>query len=193
MPNSDSILILITVGILLFAIAIAYYQNRKQQELLLEQAEKQNGRIEKGNFLAADRLIVPVGNFELRIYSVPGGKNRPAKTIAELAAGSALFPKIKVGRNNLFQKALETFGQERFLLGDEDFDKTFVIQTEDQASARQLLTYEIQKNLLEMKSKSPSLEVGPNQFRLMVLRILKNSEDYDLFISTAVTILQKLG
>jgi hypothetical protein len=44
----------------------------------------------------------------VRIYTVPCGKNHPPKTIAELTGSTTPFPQIKIGRNTLFQKALET-------------------------------------------------------------------------------------
>ena len=179
------------VGILVITVVILYFQRKKQQELLGEQAEKRNGYLEASNFLLPIRLVLPLGEQALYVYSVPGGKNRPSKTIAELTGSNTVFPKIKVGRNTLFQKALETFGKERFLSGDEEFDSTFVVNAEEDGAARQLLTYDIQKNLIEMASKSPSLEIGPQHFRLVVLHILKDAEGYDLFIETALAILKK--
>jgi hypothetical protein len=193
MFNNDTLLFLVLIGIFIVVGVLAYVQQQKQKQLFEEQAQKRNGRIEKGSFLASDRLILPVRNLELRIYTVPGGKNRPPKTVAELGNGGGRFPKIRVGRNTLFQKTLETFGQERFRLGDEDFDQAFVIQTEDESSARRVLSYEIQKNLLELVSKNPSLETGPKQFRWVILQIPKNTEEYDLFIETGLAVLQKLA
>ena len=192
MSTSDSVWILVFIGIVIISIVIAYYQKKKQQEILQYQAEKRNGRIEKGNFLAPDRLVLPFGSQELQVYSIPGGKNRPSKTIAELRNNNTPFPQIKIVRNNLFQKALETFGRERFLSGDEEFDKTFVVQADDNGSARRALPYEIQKSLLEMASKSPSIEISPQNFKLIILRVIRDSEGYDLFIDTALAILNKL-
>ena len=191
MFDENLIFSVLLVAILLIAVVMLYFQRRKQQELLEEQAAKRNGYIESSNFLMPVRLVLPLGDQALRIYTVPGGKNRPSKTIAELTGSKTVFPKIKVGRNTFFQKALETFGKERFLSGNEEFDGSFVVNAEEEAAARQLLTYDIQKNLLEMASKSPSLEIGPQQFRLVVLRILKDAEGYDLFIDTALAILKK--
>lgn len=179
------------IAILLIAVVMFYFQRRKQHELLEEQAAKRNGYIESGNFLMPVRLVLPLGDQDLRIYSVPGGKNRPSKTIAELTGSNTSFPKIKVGRNTFFQKALESFGKERYLSGDEEFDNTFAVHTDEDGAARQLLTYDIQKSLMEMAAKSPSLEIGPQYFRLIVLRILKDTEGYDLFIDTALAILKK--
>jgi hypothetical protein len=192
MLDFNSLFPMLLVAIFLVAVLILYLQRKKQQELLEYQAEKRNGYVESSNFLTPVRLVLPFGEQSLYIYSVPGGKNRPSKTIADLVGSTALFPQIKIGRNTLFQKALETFGKERFLTGDEELDKMFVVNTEDEATARQMLTYDIQKNMMELASKSPSIEAGPQRFRMMVLRILKDSEEYDLFIDTALAILNKL-
>ena len=185
---------LLVVVILLFTALILYFQRKKQQELLEYQAEKRNGYTEASNFLAPIRLVLPLGDQALHIYSVPGGKNRPSKTIADLVGNTTQtqFPQIKIGRNTLFQKALETSGKERFLSGNDEFDRTFVVSIDDEGIARRLLTSDIQKNLIEMASKSPSIEIGPQHYRMMVLRILKNSEGYDLFIDTALAVLNKL-
>jgi len=192
MPSYDLIFPLLVGGILVVTVLILYFQRKKQQELLQYQAEKRNGYLESSNFLMPVRLVLPLGEQSLYVYSVPGGKNRPSKTIAELVGGTTSLPQIKLGRNTLFQKALETFGKERFLSGDEEFDKTFVVSADDENAARQILSLEIQKNLLEMASKSPSIETGPQHFRMMILRMLKDYESYDLFIDTALAILNKL-
>jgi hypothetical protein len=191
MPSYDSILPFIVVGVLVIAVIILYFQRKQQQEILQYQAEKRNGHIESSNFLTPIRLVLPFGDQFLYIYTVPGGKNRPSKTIAELTGSTTLFPQIKIGRNTLFQKALETFGKERFPSGNEEFDQTFVVHTDDDVSARRILTFEIQKNLMDMASKSPSVEIEPQSFKLVILRTLKDSEGYDLFIDTALAILNK--
>jgi hypothetical protein len=192
MSSYNLILAFLIVGVLIITVIILYFQRQKQQELLQYQAEKHNGYIESSNFLIPIRLVLPLGEQALYVYSVPGGKNRPSKTIAELTASTAAFPQIKISRNTLFQKALETFGKERFLIGDEEFDKTFVANTDDDASARRILTFDIQKNLMDMASKLPTVEIRPQSFRLTILRILKDTEGYDLFIDTALAILNKL-
>jgi hypothetical protein len=192
MPTYNSILPVIIVGVLVITVVILYFQRKQQQELLQYQAEKRNGYIESSNFLTPIRLVLPFGEQFLHIYTVPGGKNRPSKTIAELTGSTIPFPQIKIGRNTLFQKALETFGKERFLSGNEEFDQTFVVHTDNDVSARRILTFDIQKNLMDMASKLPSVEIGSQSLKLVILRTLKDSEGYDLFIDTALAILNKL-
>jgi hypothetical protein len=193
LPSGDTLIILFLVGTVLLTLGLTYWRNQRLKAVFEEQAAKRGGRVEGGSFLYTPQLYLPVNAREVRIFCFPGSRNRPAKTTAEITSTSAAeFPKIKIGRNNLFQKALTAFGRERWLSGDEEFDQNFTVQGEDEASLRRLLTPPNQRNLLEWAGKNPSLEIGPGTFKLTILRMLKQPEEYDQFIEMASALLRAL-
>jgi hypothetical protein len=193
MSKFDLIIPIIFFVLIAITILTTYFQKKKLDGILQTQADKHNGYLESSSFLLPTRLILPIGEQALNVYYVPGGRRNSAKTVAELTGTFGPFPQISVRRNTLFQKTLEAFGKERFLIGNEEFDKMFVVSAQDENAARQILSMDIQRNLLEMTSKIPYIEIDAQLFRFMVMHVLKDNDSYDVFIDTALAIWKKLN
>jgi hypothetical protein len=190
--------ILLLIGLTIIGLVFSNLTERKQKKLLQIQAEKRAGQVD---YFISPRLLLPIGNLILQVYSISGTNSRQAQTIATLGAETievlanelARFPKIEITKNTILQKSVASLGQQRFLSGNENFDKTFTIHAENDVSVRRVLTSDIQQNFLALSAKSPSLKIGQDIKSVTffsVAGIIKDTNTYDLFIETAVSILK---
>jgi hypothetical protein len=192
--NSDNFIILAIVLVsALIAIVVSVYQTRRRKEILTQQAEKRNGELAKSGFLGRWELRLPYKGNTLVIYSVPGSKYSPPKTFAILKDDSARLPTISIGRSGLGQKIMDKFGKERLLTNDEEFDRQFVVRSEDPFIAQRMLTAELRPKLIERSGmRSLHIKITPQEMRVTTFSIPSNEDDYDNFIDTAFLILKNI-
>ncbi len=68
-----------------------------------------------------------------------------------------------------------------------------MVYAEDDADVRRVITDEVQRNLLTLEARSPSLKIGAGSIvSFSVSGIIKDTHTYDLFINAAVSVLKKL-
>ena len=193
MSQQDFTILFIVVAFLLVGVIFAVYQNKRRRELLTNQAEKRNGELTKSGFMGRWELRLPYKGNTLVIYSVPGSRYSPPKTYAILKDDSARLPTISIGRSGLGQKIMDKFGKERLLTNDEEFDRQFVIRSEDPFMAQRMLTAELRPKLIERSGmRSLQIKISPQEMRVTTFSIPSNEDDYDNFIDTAFLILKNI-
>ncbi len=197
---STFLVILIAAGVFVYLLISSKKANEKQKELLQTQAEKRGGQLDA----SSSNLLLKVGNLILQICPIPSRKGVPAETHAVLGAQSieelvkerSRFPKITIVSDTWLQNSTAPNGHTRVLFGDEKFDKAFIVYGENEADVRRVLTDEIRQKLSALLPKSPFLKTYPDSTSttfFSTVGVINNSEGYDLYIDTIVSILTNLA
>lgn len=192
MDQTDLLILGLTAVLILGGFSLAVYQSRKRAELLERQAEKRGGQITGGGLFHHKKLLLSFQGMGVAIYTIPGGRNRPARTVAQTASDSPRFPTISIVRNDLVQKIMTTFGKERVSSGNEEFDRRFVITSEDAYQAQRLLSTDVQNEILQFPFRGLNIKIKPQAFSLSIMGIPRDDEGYDRFIDLVYHILQHI-
>ena len=191
MASNDQIVFIILIVIFIASFIIGYFQYKKRIELLTYQAEKRGGEVIAKNLFSRTRLLLPYRGEKIEIYSVPGSRYSPPKTVAQIKSNMLRFPEMRIVSNSLWQKMLSAMGRERILTGNDEFDKRFAVKSEDPYSALRLLPEDLKARLLEPQFRSLDVNMKTQEFSMTILSIPRNNEEYDLFIDTLFLVLQK--
>lgn len=180
---------------LLFALAtigvwVGVYQNRQHLAILNAQAEKRGGEVVRNNIFSRAELHLPFKGITIKVFALPGNRYSPPRMLATVRSDSALFPAINVLRNTPMQKLLGSFGRERILTGDEEFDKRCVVRADDSYTVQRLLTPTVRLCFLDPFLRSLELKASPQSIQIQIYSYSKDDEAYDHFIEAALTILQ---
>lgn len=192
--NSQFFLIILVIGVFAFATTIVIYQYSRNKELLTIQAEKLGGKVLPGDLFNYLRLVFEYRNIEVELYSVPGGKNSPPHTYLKANLSGLSIPyEIKLSKNGFLQKIAKSFGQETLEIGNDEFSRTFVLRASDEYYVHRIFDLDVQNCLLALnKYSSPNVAINPQQLKLSINEIPKKTDQYDLFIGTALLIIGKL-
>jgi hypothetical protein len=191
--QSDELYIFVFFAVIVAIIlAAAAIQSRKQEVLLTRQAEKRGGQVEAGGLFGRTNLLLTYNGIPIQIYSIPGGKSRPPRTVAESKLDSPRFPSLRIARNSLWQKMLGAFGKERILSGNEEFDNKFVVTGEDTSAAHKATADDVKAKLLEFPFHSLYIDIQPLVLRVSIQSIPRDDDGYDQFIDIVNLVLQKI-
>ncbi len=191
MNTEDIITIVLFLIFMVIAIAASMAQNKKRGAILTAQAEKRNGEVRRTG-LGRWELRLPVKGQTVLIYSVPGSRYSPPRTLAVLKSDTVMLPVIDITRNNISQKIMAAFGRERAITNDEDFDKEMVVRGEDQYMIQRLLTADLKQRLMSRSLRGLEVKIKPQEVRVTMLTIPANEEGFDEFIDTVLAILQNI-
>ncbi len=192
MSSSDQVVFIFFIFILVVSLIFAYFQSKKRKELLTYQAEKRGGEVVSKGLLGRTKLILHYQGETMEIYSVPGSRYSPPRTVAKIKSDSLRFPELRITNNSLWQKMLSTMGKDRILTGNDEFDQRYAVTGEDQYSAQRLLTEDLKVKLLASSFRSLDVNMKTQEFSMTVQSNPRNNEEYDLFIDTLLLILQKI-
>lgn len=188
-----TIFTLIVIGAsILFGLWAGIAQRNKRRDLFAAQAAKRGGEVVTGGILQRLELRLPYKGYTLVIYSRPGSRNSPPRTVATLRPEGVLLPTLDILRNDLVQRITGAFGRERILLDDEEFNKHIVIRGDDQLLARRILTPEMQRRFLDRTLRSLEARISQQNVQIKMMVVVTTNEVLDYFIDTTFAILQKI-
>jgi hypothetical protein len=191
MDEANLIVLAFVILLMMAVMGFAYFRNRAYENRLALQAEKRGGKFEKSGLLKQARIQIPYKDWQVVIYSTPGSRYSPPKTIAQVKLDAPRLPVIQLERNYLLQKILAAFGRERLLTGDEDFDRRWVVRASDTLAVHKLVTPELKAGLEERILRSLVVNIQPLELSLTIAAIPSSEEEYDIFIETTMLVLRK--
>lgn len=191
MDNADLIVVAFAILVWVAVLGFAVLRSKAHEKRLALQAEKRGGKFEKGGLLKQSRIQIPYKEWQVVVYSTPGSRYSPPKTIAQVKLDAPRLPILQLQRNNLLHKILAAFGRERLLTGDEDFDRRWLIQTPDPLTLHKLVTPELKAKLEERILRSLVINIQPMELSLTIATIPSSEEAYDTFIETTMLVLRK--
>lgn len=191
MDSSALMVVIFALGLLVVIVGYATLQSRARSERLTRQAEKRGGEIRRDAFWKQPELRIPFRDSILVVYTIPGSRYSPPRTVAQVKLDLPRLPILRMTRSTLMQKMLAAFGRESLLTADEDFDRRWVVQTEDVFAAQKLLTPEFKTQLDQRVFRTLVVDIRPQELSFTITTIPSNDEALDAFVEAALMVLNK--
>jgi hypothetical protein len=187
-----SLIVFITVIIVIFPLILLFSlrQYRTIKQVMEQQALKRNRTVE-GSFLVPV-LKLPYRTLPVVVTSVPGSKYRQAKTEIGITLQKPVRANLTIGKESLATRLGTALGATDVELGSEEFDREYVIKTQDDIFARSLLHFMLQQKLLEMKQEKPKIILEGTRLSVQVPRVVKTEEKYDRLFNLAFAFVDRL-
>ena len=158
-------------------IFLSLWRYRTIRRLMQQQAEKRSGTV-SGSFLLP-QLNLMYQNLPVLVTSVPGNRYRHAKTEAHLTLIKPAAGSVTMVSGSFIARFGKTKGLSEVHLGFDEFDREFLIRSEDEQFVRNLFDTHLQSVLLEMKQEKPAMFLQGISLTVSVPKILKTEEGYD--------------
>ncbi len=191
--NLESFWVLLFAGFIFFVFYIYRRdQIKKQKKLLEEQMFKRNGKVVSVGFFTFPKLLFNYYGYDTTLYSTPGGRNRPPYTYASSLFRFSRDVRLTLYSEGVFTKLGKLIGMQDIQIGNTEFDNTFIVKGSEEFFVKRFLTPKVQQKLLSLKDKNPYLQMTQDKLVLRITYIPKDTEDYDNFIDTALSLLESL-
>jgi len=155
-----------------------------------QQALKRNGTV-VGSFL------LPVLKFShhalpVVVTSVPGSKYRQAKTEISITLLKSASANLTIVKESVATRLGKALGATDVQLRSDEFDREFLIKTQDESLARNILNFTLQQKLLEMKLEKPRIALEGTWLAVQIPRVVKTEEKYDQLFDLAFTFVDRV-
>jgi len=180
-------IIIITI---VLVIVLSLWRYKTIKRLMELQATKRSGTV-VGTFL------LPLLKFSHRalpvlVTSVPGSKYRHAKTEVSVTLLKPVPKNITILKESVSTRLGKAWGAVDVQLESDEFDREFLIKTEDEAFARNFINYKIQNKLLEMKQEKTRITLEGTWLTVQVPRVVKTEEGYNQLIDLAFALVDRI-
>ena len=180
-------IIIITI---VLVIVLSLWRYRTIKRLMENQAMKHSGTV-VGTFL------LPLLKFSYRalpvlVTSVPGSKYRHAKTEVSVTLLKPVPRNLTILKESVATRLGKALGAADVQLESDEFDREFLIKTEDEAFARNVVNFTIQNKLLEMKQEKPRITLEGTWLTVQVPKVVKTDEGYDQLIDLAFAVVDRI-
>jgi hypothetical protein len=180
-------IIIITI---VLVIVFSLWRYRTIKRLMELQATKRSGTV-IGTFL------LPLLKFSYRalpvlVTSVPGSKYRHAKTEVSVTLFKSVPKNLTILKESVATRLGKAWGAADVQLESDEFDREFLIKTEDEVFARNLVNFTLQNKLLEMKQEKPRINLEGTWLTVQVPKVVKTDEGYDQLIGLAFALVDRI-
>jgi len=127
------------------------------------------------------------------VTSIPGTRYRHAKTEISITLLKPVPGDITILRESVGTRFGKAMGAADIQLGNEEFDRDFLIKTQDESFAINLMNLTMQNTLLEMKQEKPRITLEGTWLTVVVPKVIKTEEGYDLLLTLAFRIIDRLN
>lgn len=187
-----SLVVFLSGIILIFPliIIVSILQHRTIKQLMEQQALKRRGTVE-GSFLVPV-LKLSYRSLPVMVISLPGSRSSQAKTEVGITLQKQARADVTIVKESITTRLGTALGATDIELGSDEFDKEFVIKTQDEVLVRSLLNFTLQQKLLEMKQDKPKIILEGTRLSVQVPRVVKTEEKYDHLFDLAFALVDRL-
>jgi hypothetical protein len=198
--DSIGLYLIIIFGVIAVIIGLLGFHDykRRSTEPLERQALKRNGTLTGGSFYLkgeSPHLQFNHDGFSFDVHWIFPDE-APSFTVIDVSFESIRDYHLKIYQKSVLNKLwfFSLFDGAVFedIQINNAFDDEFVVQGNDEAFARSLLTDKIQRKLLAYKMMRPGLRFRKGRFTIKVPLKLRNDQDYDEFIALALLFCDRL-
>jgi tetratricopeptide (TPR) repeat protein len=180
--NIGEIYIWPLVAIVVFAI---YKKQQKYSSFLQQQANKRSGQVKRNYFFEPYKLYFKNSGVNFIVYFTGGSGSISRKTIVQIEWPYPNIISLFITPKNIFSKISKIFRQNNLSLGHEKFDSMFFINSDSEFVIRELLSFQMQNTLLNLKSGLPVFNIKNTKFEFYSQNIIENQEDLNQLIDIA--------
>jgi hypothetical protein len=187
-----SLIIYVVVLLMIFPIIIilSLWQYRRMKRLMQNQALKHNGTV-TGSFLLP-QLKFSYRDLPVLITSVPGSKYRQAKTEVNVTLFKPVAHNLTIAPESFGSKIEKRFGAMDIQLGSDEFDREFLVHSDDEGFVRNFMNFALQSKFLEMIHDKPHITLQGTWLTIHAPKVLKTDEQYDRLIDLAFAVVDRL-
>ncbi len=99
---------------------------------------------------------------------------------------------LKIVSESIGTRLGKAFGASDVIVNSDEFDREFLIKTQDESFARNVLDFTLQNKLLGMKQEKPRITLEGTWLTVAVPRVIKAEEQYDQLFDLAFTVVDRL-
>ena len=184
---TGSILIPLLVSVAFISIYV--YKKREQETFRAyqPQALKRNGMVrkDKNGYI---KLFIRQDNTEIAVGRIPR-QHGIGGTLFQCRLPGKLKGAIQIATRG---KGILPESKDREISSGDDFERVFIVKSEDGNAVRQLLSVEVRSELMKLNSFAVWLRVRDDEFDFFALKWLFSQEELDVFIDAALQTLRQM-
>jgi hypothetical protein len=178
----------VIAGAAILSLVVIRRRHAEYRSLLHEQALKRRGKLKSG-FLTSPKLLFNHKGNNILIDSSRGGYgSRIAYTRARSSFVLTIDGKLTVGTEPPGAAISKWLGMQDIEIGNTEFDDEFLIKSDQESFAREFLTPEVRRKLLDLGNLY--LQVRRGELVLYIWYLLYDSMGYDNFVDTVIVLLE---
>lgn len=180
--------------IIIFVIAYLLQQRRAValQKILERQAVKRNGKIEPAEFLLLPTLVFPHQQLMVNVLSYPPRRHSTASTQIETQIPTADLRAFHISPEGVFTQIGKAITGEDVKIGNNQFDDSFLIKSNNEDFLREIIDAELQQELLNLKQFNLSLSLQEGTLNLTVPVKLNDEQMLERLLKVYLATLDKL-
>jgi hypothetical protein len=194
MDDPDLLLLIVFVFFLtaffIIMIVLVLRQHMAIKRLLERQALKRGGTLERKHTFRLLRF--QYHEFPVIVSVRQGSRYQPPETRVHLGLLKSIPATVSIYHASLASRIGKAFGSQDIQLGTEEFDNVYMVKSDDELFAQNLITLGVQNQLLEMKQQKPHVQVHVSSLDVYVNRIFNTDEQYDQLIDLTTTLADRL-
>jgi len=180
----------IAIIVVIILIIVSFRHFSKLKYIFEGQALKRKGQFQ-WNF-RSPVLTFPYMDRNITVSAYPGSKYQPAYTRVYTNISNPNNQNIRIYGESWASEIGKKLGMQDIQTGSSEFDDKYMIKGNDEQFVTRVLTWAVQDKLLSLRKHRPTVTLESNQFKINIPKVLKNDEDYDLLIDTALAFLDGL-
>ena len=182
--------VLVIIIVISLVVVLSLWRYKTIRRLMEQQALKRGGTV-------AGPFLLPVLKFTYRglpvvVTSVPGTKYRQAKTEVNVTLFKPAPGDLMILKESITTRLGKAFGAADVTLDSDEFDREFLIKTQDDLFARNVLNFTVQNKLLGMMQEKPRVVLEGTWLTVAVPRIVKTEEGYDQLFDLTFAVADRL-
>jgi len=171
-------------------IVLSLWRYRTIRRLMEQQALKLNGTV-------AGTFLLPLLKFSYHalpvvVTSVPGSKYRHAKTEVNVTLFKPVPKNLTIQKESVGTRLGKALGASDVQLDSDEFDKEFLIKTDDEMFARNLVNFTLQNKLLELKQEKPRISLEGTWLIVQIPRVVKTEKRFDQLLALTFTVVDRI-
>ena len=178
--------------IVIFVFSIVTFSKRcnKLKEVVNNQAIKRNGTV--ANNFGYPILRFQHNIYDVKVYSQSGGKNSPPYTHVEVFLNLSTDFKMRIYNETMASRIGKKLGMQDIQIYNDEFDSKFMIKGSDEYIVTNILNFDVQNKLIDLRSFGPYVRLDKKKLRISVPRLLMGNYEYDLLIDAALKIVDRI-
>lgn len=194
--------VFLVVAVVILFISLAVYCGKggiKKSQIInayQQQVSKRKGQVDDSIKGALPVLHIPFKEYLIKLYCIPGSYGRhggyPAYTYVESELTSSNDYIFQIYNEKTLQRISKTLGAQDIIIGNEEFDRAFMIKGSDENNVIGILSTDVQEALLLLKDCQLCVEYTGQKFTLSMPGIVLQEQRLDQLLEASLKIISKL-